>query len=787
MKPPKNTSLLRCLVPPALVLAVSITVAQAAPIEFLAAEGFGDGDLNGQQGWVASTGKFLSNQVDAAAGVVTSQNGEIAVFDSPLNLEVGESFRFSATFQFVDFTATGLTPPAAGEFWYMLRTGLKETNAATTVANGAPSGITRLQAFDGNVRLLNNAFGAGTAGGTGSALALDTPYTISYEITLGADAESTSFSISLSDGTATASGTIIGISPTLYDDLATGDGAYVFFQSDGAVQGGIDAIQLLSVDISGSTPPPSGTLIDFLAAEGFSNGDLNGQQGWTATTGKFLSNQVDAATGIVTSQNSEIAVYDTAYNLAVGETFSFSASFKFADFTVSGLTPPGFEEFWTMARTGLKETNAATMVDNSTPNGTAKFQAYENNVRLLDNGFTPATSGTGSPVALGTTYTITYSLTMGADAATTSIAVSLSDGVTTVPGTITGISDSLYTDLASGDGAHLFFQADVVVQGGIDAIQIDTIQIEGATPPPSEIVIDFLAAEGFSNGDLNGQQGWIASDAKFLSNQVNATTGLVVSQNSEIAVYDTAYNLAVGDTLHYSTSFSFANFNGGELTPPGAEEFWTLLRIGLKETNNATMVANGAPSGVTKFQAFENNVRLLDNAFTPATPGTGSALALATPYTINYSITLGADAASTSIAVSLNDGAATVSGTITGISDSLYSDLATGDGAYLFFQSDGVVQGGIEAIQVDVVRIEAPEVIPSDGIVINSVSYQEGVGFTINYTSGVGPVDVWFNDSGTLDIDDFFLLDEDQTGGTYTDNSTTPKAFYILTTAGEAP
>ncbi|MEM1084904.1 MAG: hypothetical protein AAGI48_12400 [Verrucomicrobiota bacterium] len=774
----------------ALLLAASSSCLQAAPIEFLAAEGFVDGDLNSQQGWIASTGGFLSNQVNATDGIVTSQNGEIAVFDTPVTMTVGQTYFFSATFEFVDFNASGLTPPAAMEFWYMARAGLKETNAATNVANGVGA-ATRFQALENDVRLLDNAFGGATTG-LGSAVALDTSYTISYALILGADAASTVINVSLTDGVSTETGSIAGIETTLYDDITTGDGAYLFFQADSPVQGGINAIQLLTVDVGGVDPaPPESDVIDFLAVEGFVDGDLNGQQGWVASSGGFISNQVNSGAGLVASQNNEIAVYDVPVNMAVGDTYSFSATFRFADFDEGGLVPPATSEFWYMAKAGLKESNAATTVGSEVPGGATRLQALENDVRLLDNAFGAATAGLGSAVALATDYTVSYSLTLAADAASTNINVSLTDGVTTVDGVISGISTTLYDDIATGDGAYMFFQAEGTVQGGIEAIQLLQVDIGGVTsPPPGLTQFDFTAANGFADGDLDGQQGWLASTGGFISNQVNSTAGFVTSQNNEIAVYNVPVNLAVGETYTFDASFDFADFNESGVVPPGMSEFWYMAKAGLKETNDATTVANTVPAGATRFQAFEDNVRLLDNAFGGATLGTGSPVAVGTVYTISYSLTLGVDAASTDIEVSLSDGTTAVSGTINGISTTLYDDLATGDGAYMFFQAQGTVQGGIQAIRLRSVDITVPTggSTPPAGIIITSITYEDGVGPTINYTSTVGPVDVYLNDTGGLAIEDFFLISSGETGGSYTDTgANTAKAFYILTPENQAP
>ncbi|MEM9236391.1 MAG: hypothetical protein AAGB14_06385, partial [Verrucomicrobiota bacterium] len=70
-------------------------------------------------------------------------------------------------------------------------------------------------------------------------------------------------------------------------------------------------------------------------------------------------------------------------------------------------------------------------------------------------------------------------------------------------------------------------------------------------------------------------------------------------------------------------------------------------------------------------------------------------------------------------------------------------------------------------------------------IQVTSVSYEDGVGVTIEYVSQVGPVDVYLNDTGTnVNGGDFFLISSGETGGTFVDAgadaSAVSKSFYVL-------
>ena len=95
---------------------------------------------------------------------------------------------------------------------------------------------------------------------------------------------------------------------------------------------------------------------------------------------------------------------------------------------------------------------------------------------------------------------------------------------------------------------------------------------------------------------------------------------------------------------------------------------------------------------------------------------------------------------------------------------------------------DGVIF--IDDVQIELNHPQGPD------IQVTSVSYEDGVGTTIEFISQVGNVDVWKNSNGDLDPENYVEWDVDQTSPYLDvdgDASVDPKAFYILVPTGEIP
>ncbi|MFC7338581.1 hypothetical protein ACFQY0_15405 [Haloferula chungangensis] len=92
----------------------------------------------------------------------------------------------------------------------------------------------------------------------------------------------------------------------------------------------------------------------------------------------------------------------------------------------------------------------------------------------------------------------------------------------------------------------------------------------------------------------------------------------------------------------------------------------------------------------------------------------------------------------------------------------------------------------IDDVQVELIHPQGPD------IVVNSIAYDDSTGdVTIEYSSKVGPIDVWKNIQGDLNPANFEVWDQDIDGGiyvdTYVDIPGEPRAFYVLVSAGEEP
>ncbi len=241
-----------------------VATAQSAIISFTSGEGFSDGALNGQQGWNAEAGWVVDST--GAGKVATTVNSEIAVLNQAVTLTTGQSYGLSVNFQ---FGGTVYSTPTA--YVYAFLSGLKVGSDATQVATGNAS------AADANVqiilntdtyRLLNNfSVITGANNITGTQLNPGDVLQYDYNLTLGADAASTFYTVrlqNLTDGTDTGTGTITGVDATIYAAL-TGSGAYGFFQTINPSTG---ASGLAGAQVNSITVIPEPATLGLVAAMG---------------------------------------------------------------------------------------------------------------------------------------------------------------------------------------------------------------------------------------------------------------------------------------------------------------------------------------------------------------------------------------------------------------------------------------------------------------------------------------------------------------------------------------
>jgi len=214
-------------------------------IEFTTPD-YSNGTLNGQQNWNAEAGWSVGDSAGAGYAA-TAVNTDAAVWNEPVQLDVGETYSLSINLQFGGgpyATPTG--------FVYAFLGGLKPGNAAASVATGeATAADANIQILSGSdsYRLLNNWTQIASQITTGQLDAGDV-LQFDYELTLGTAASNTSYTVrlqNLTDGTDTGIGTVSEVDASVYTAL-TGSGAYGFFQSinPGAYGSGLSGVQVNS-------------------------------------------------------------------------------------------------------------------------------------------------------------------------------------------------------------------------------------------------------------------------------------------------------------------------------------------------------------------------------------------------------------------------------------------------------------------------------------------------------------------------------------------------------------
>lgn len=240
-------------------------------------------------------------------------------------------------------------------------------------------------------------------------------------------------------------------------------------------------------------PPTLPSRFDFQAPE-YSDGPLDGQAGWMSEDSWFVADATGAGRTSTSSIN-EIATFGAPITLEEGESFSYSMNFEFL-----GDISQQINGFTSTFQTGLKADRGASAhlpTDSDGQDGRAagadvnlELQSNgggDHSYRLLDN-FTPV-AGMGSidavedaPLNGGDELLLDFSLTLGADAASTTIDLllqNLTDGVATNAGTIHGIDPEIY-DALTGNGAYLYYQSSDYSNNnsGITGVQINSILLD---------------------------------------------------------------------------------------------------------------------------------------------------------------------------------------------------------------------------------------------------------------------------------------------------------------------
>ncbi|MEM0964587.1 MAG: DUF5060 domain-containing protein [Verrucomicrobiota bacterium] len=479
-------------------------------------------------------------------------------------------------------------------------------------------------------------------------------------------------------------------------------GAYVFRLTATDSQSNTDSDEITlylrpDVDITGR-------FIEFTTP--LTSGGLNGQVNWNAEAGWTVDPDSNGSTE--TSASGEIAVLNRPITLNEGETFSYVVDFEF---TGNFTTPSNFVYAFL---TGLKATSDATSLNTASDEPDANLQIFSSSAayRLLSNfsGIPGISNLTGEPNP-GDQLRIRYDITLGSSAGSTTYNVQLqnmTDDTDSGTGTVTGIMTDVF-DALTGSGAYLFFQSlNFAANGsGLNGVRVNMIAYSAEIPDlSSQTVIEYTAP--FADGELNGQESWNAESDWVVTNAGSGT--VATTTNTNIAVLDLPIILRVGDTFSYTINFEFS---GNYSSPAGfAYAFLTGLKATATPENTSNNAGTDEPDVNIQLFGGNTNYRLLNNfSVINGTSTLSNAPNEGEDLRLHYELTLGADAATTTYDVrlqNLTDGTDTGTGTVTGISANVYEALL-GNGAYLFYQTinPGANSSGLTGVIVDTVSLQA--------------------------------------------------------------------------------
>ncbi|MFD2255717.1 PEP-CTERM sorting domain-containing protein [Luteolibacter algae] len=228
-------------------------------------------------------------------------------------------------------------------------------------------------------------------------------------------------------------------------------------------------------------------VIEFTSPD-YANGSLDSNSAWNAQAGWNVAD-VSGVGNINTTTNTQIAVYNSPVKLTAGQSFSYSVNLQFSGTFTQTTTTNGFSYLFL---SGLKADSTATSVATGGTAADANIQvlAQSDSYRLLNNFGSVTGSGTIGTGQLngGDILKYDYSLTLGADAASTTYSVrlqNLTDGTDTGLGTITGVDASIYTAL-TGTGAYSFVQSISPTSSGFTGVQVNSFE---TVPEPSSIAL----------------------------------------------------------------------------------------------------------------------------------------------------------------------------------------------------------------------------------------------------------------------------------------------------------
>lgn len=228
-------------------------------IEFVSGEGYVDGDINGQQGWVdANTNGNWQVDVAAAGSASTTNNVDNMTLISPIkNLVEGDAVSLTVDFQFLG-TPDNLNASTNSVFdGYFMNVGLTASGAGEAIgANQPQAEAVRFQRFFTTgtgatwIRLFKNDW-SGPATPSIADMAAGDDLRIVYSLEVGADAGTTFLTATLTNMTQAIGGssTYAMVTTDTYDALVGTVGAYMYVESGSFAHGttgiSVDRIELI--------------------------------------------------------------------------------------------------------------------------------------------------------------------------------------------------------------------------------------------------------------------------------------------------------------------------------------------------------------------------------------------------------------------------------------------------------------------------------------------------------------------------------------------------------------
>ncbi|MGJ8639979.1 MAG: hypothetical protein ACSHYA_11360 [Opitutaceae bacterium] len=219
------------------ILALFVSLS-AQSIEFTKDHEYYPGPLHGQRGWIAHSMNISSVRPEVLkTGTVEMKGMSQMVLDVPLKLEVGMAYGYTVAFELKTGSNEVKLSESGAPYHYILRTGFTTNNDCYYSPTKRTSCEISLQLMQNQsepstmrYRLLDKDYGVLTLFKRNN-IESENEYKISFSIEIADSPESTFVEVSIDDGFYLQEGKIKGIEPKLYEDLTSGDGAYLFLQT----------------------------------------------------------------------------------------------------------------------------------------------------------------------------------------------------------------------------------------------------------------------------------------------------------------------------------------------------------------------------------------------------------------------------------------------------------------------------------------------------------------------------------------------------------------------------